>query len=248
MAESLGNSVVGTVSPGANPSSDSAGRLSFLRVLLLAGVLSGGMVTVYSTPVRAWFQDGDGARRLVAALGFWSYPVVSLAAGLLIACGVPRLALCAVGGMVFWRGLVIVLPGTLLGYYAVFVFVRWGGRAWVTHRFPGLIRWSEMVRRQGVVGVILARQLPIHGTLINLCLGLSHVKHRHFLLGTAIGALPEAVPFTLAGAGLVKGSAGAVGQYLALAAIMLGIVWIACRHALRIMRRNDESGAAKGAT
>ncbi|MGA2496518.1 MAG: VTT domain-containing protein [Tepidisphaeraceae bacterium] len=224
---------------------ESPGRRSMLRVLLLAGVLLGGMALVYCSPIRGWLQDRDRVLHSINALGIWRYPACALAVAILVSCGIPRLVFCAIGGMIlgFWWGLIVVQVGTMFGYYSVFLFVRWGGRDWVMHHVPRLRKWSDLIHEQGIVGVMLARQLPIHGTLVNLCLGLSRVKHRHFLLGTAIGVIPEAVPFTLVGAGLVKGtmegSIMAAGRYLAIAAITLGIVWIACRYALRVIRKNE---------
>ncbi len=219
---------------------ESPGRQSLLRVLLLAGVLIGGMAVVYFSPVRQWIQDVPRVRQSIISLGIWGYPICALAVAVLVSCGIPRLVFCAVGGMIlgFWPGLIVVQIGTIFGYYSVFLFVRWGGRDWVMHHFPKLRKWSDLIHEQGIVGVMLARQLPIHGTLINLCLGLSHVKHRHFVMGTAIGVIPEAVPFTLVGAGLVKGSMAAAGRYLAIAAITLGLVWVACRYALRVIRKS----------
>ena len=222
---------------------ESPGRKSLLRVLLLAAVLLGGMAAVYWSPVRQWIQDVPRVRASISSLGIWGYPVCALAVAILVSCGIPRLVFCAVGGMIlgFWWGLLVVQVGTIFGYYSVFLFVRWGGRDWVMHHFPKLRKWSDLIHEQGIVGVMLARQLPIHGTLINLCLGLSHVKHRHFVMGTAIGVIPEAVPFTLVGAGLVTGSMASAGRYLAIAAITLGLVWIACRYALRVIRKNGAS-------
>jgi len=36
------------------------------------------------------------------------------------------------------------------------------------HRWPKLGKWSRLVEGQGVLGIILLRHLPIHGTFINL--------------------------------------------------------------------------------
>jgi uncharacterized membrane protein YdjX (TVP38/TMEM64 family) len=88
------------------------------------------------------------------------------------------------------------------------------------------------------MGVILLRQLPIHGSFVNLGLGLSHVKHRHFLLGTLIGSLPEAIPATLAGAGLVKTSMASAASYLATAVAALAAIWIACGVMMRALRNS----------
>jgi len=223
---------------------DAPGRLP-KRVVVVGLLMVGAMAGVYFSPVRPFLQDSTRVREAMTALGPWSYPAVAVAVAILVACGVPRLLFCAVGGMAlgFWWGLLLTQGGAILGYYAVFAFVRWGGREWVLHRWPRLRKWSGFLEGQGVVGVALIRQLPIHGTLTNLCLGLSRVRHRHFLLGTAIGVVPEAVPVTLVGAGLMRASLRDSAGYLAVAAVAFAVIWFACRHAVRVMRRTS-AGAA----
>jgi uncharacterized membrane protein YdjX (TVP38/TMEM64 family) len=210
-----------------------------LRLILLGVVLVAAVLVVHLTPISAWLADVQQVRAALAGMGVWVYPVSVLAVALLVASGVPRLLFCAAGGMVFgfWIGLLITQVGTLLGHYAVFLFVRWGGRDWALRRWPRLRKWADLMHEQGVVGVILVRQLPAHAMLINVSLALSHVKHRHFLLGTIIGLLPEAIPATLVGAGLVKTSLKDSAGYIALAAGALALIWILCGYALREMRK-----------
>jgi uncharacterized membrane protein YdjX (TVP38/TMEM64 family) len=138
----------------------------------------------------------------------------------------------------FWSGLLIAECGTVLGYYCVFLFIRWGGREWALHRWPKLQKWADGVKDQGLLGVILLRQVPIHGTLINLGLGISRIKHWHFVLGTAIGVIPESIPATLVGTGLGKGSAKMLGIYLAAAVVAFALIWLGCAWGMRAMRRN----------
>lgn len=222
--------------PLANPARETA------RLVLMGVVLGAAAAAVYFSPVRQWLGDAQHVRQTMAAAGIWAYPVCILAVAVLVACGMPRLVFALVGAMVlgFWQGLLLSQAGAVLGYYGAFLFVRWGGREWVMHRWPKLQRWSALIHAQGVLGVILARQIPLHGTLINLALGLSHLKHRHFLIGTAIGVLPEAVPVALVGAGLVRGSATATAGYMGLAAAMLVLVLIVWkRTVLRLAHAQD---------
>jgi uncharacterized membrane protein YdjX (TVP38/TMEM64 family) len=69
------------------------------------------------------------------------------------------------------------------------------------------------------------RQLPISGLIINFLLGLSPIQHRHFLLGTAFGILPEAIPFTLVASGMLKLSDRNTPLYIAAA---VGILLLVC--------------------
>jgi len=217
------------VAPLAAPARSTA------RLVLMGVVLGAAAAVVYLSPIRQWIGDAQHVRQTMAAAGIWAYPACILAVAALVACGMPRLVFALVGAMVlgFWQGLLFSQAGAVLGYYGAFLFVRWGGRAWVMHRWPKLQRWSALVHAQGVLGVILARQIPLHGTLINLALGLSHLKHRHFLIGTAIGVLPEAVPVALVGAGLVRGSATATAGYMGLAVAMLVLVLIVWKRTMR---------------
>jgi uncharacterized membrane protein YdjX (TVP38/TMEM64 family) len=214
------------------------------RVLLVTAVLIGTALFAFFAPIHQWLRDLGQIRNYVSSAGAWIYPASVAAVAVLVACGVPRLVLCGVAGMAFgfWWGLAVVQVGTLLGLYAVFLFIRWGGRDWALRHWPALHKWANLVHDHGTVGVILLRLLPIHGSLVNLGLGLSHVKHRHFLLGTIIGSLPEAIPATLAGAGLVKPSMQATASYLGIAVAALAIIWIVCGVTLRKLR-NTRDGA-----
>lgn len=215
------------------------------RVVVLLVVLAALIVASNLLPVRSWLRDAGRVGEAVRSLGAWVYPVGAASIAALVACGVPRLLLCTVAAAAlgFWRGLVLAETGTVLGYYAVFLFVRWGGREWALHRWPKLGKWSDAIRDQGALGVILLRQIPIHGTLINLSLGISRVKQRHFLFGTAIGIVPESIPLLLVGAGLQKGSLGAMGKYIGMAVGAFVVIWIGCAYAMRAAKKSKAAGA-----
>jgi uncharacterized membrane protein YdjX (TVP38/TMEM64 family) len=228
------------------PAADADAR-AIVRPLVLGLVLAGAAAAFYFSPLRPWLGDTGAVRRTLASLGAWAYPSCVLGVAVLVACGAPRLVLTALGAMVlgFWWGLALTQLGALVGYYGVFLFVRWGGRDWVMRRWPRLCRWAGLIQDQGVMGVLLMRQLPAHGTLINLCLGLSGVKHRDFLIGSAIGILPEAVPVALIGAGLVRSSFRETVPYLVAATVALAAIWIGCARALR--RRSLRGGVLTSA-
>jgi uncharacterized membrane protein YdjX (TVP38/TMEM64 family) len=208
------------------------------RVLLLITVLAAALAAVHLSPIRAWLQDTARLRQLLDGVGPWAYPLCLFASAILIGSGFPRLVLCGIASMIlgFGWGLFLTQGGALLGYYAAFCFIRWGGGDWVSHKRPRLRAIADTIQDQGVVGVVLARQIPLHGTLINLCLGLSRVKHRDFLIGSAIGLLPEAIPVALVGAGIVKSSIKESAGVLGLAVIAFILLWIGSGYALRRLR------------
>jgi uncharacterized membrane protein YdjX (TVP38/TMEM64 family) len=73
--------------------------------------------------------------------------------------------------------------------------------------------------------VFAIRQLPISGLIINFLMGLSPIRHCHFLLGTAFGILPEAIPFTLVSSGMVKLTSQNTPLYIAAA---VGVLLLVC--------------------
>ena len=204
-------------------------RVSLWKAGVLLAVLLALVAVLFLTPIRS-LVSADLPRWSAALRGMgWTAPLVfMLAVACLVSVGVPRLLLCPLGGMAFgfWGGLVLSQAGTFIAYYALFLFVRWGGRGFVLRHRPKLAGFTDLVRRQGVPAVILARQLPLHGWLVNLVLSLTPVRHRHFLLGTAIGLLPEAIPCTLIGAGIAHGSAVQSAGFMVLAVVGLALVWI----------------------
>src|SRR5947209_19564539 len=99
------------------------------RVIVLLAVLAAAIALSYLLPVRQWLHDATRVGEAVRSLGGWVYPVGTLAVALLVACGIPRLLLCAVAAaaMGFWRGMLLAELGTVVAYYGVCLFVRWGG-------------------------------------------------------------------------------------------------------------------------
>jgi uncharacterized membrane protein YdjX (TVP38/TMEM64 family) len=73
--------------------------------------------------------------------------------------------------------------------------------------------------------------------IINVGLGVSPVTQRQFLIGTAIGLLPEAIPATLIGAGLFQTSLTSSAKILALAAAVLAVIWLVGGIAYRALRK-----------
>jgi len=226
------------VLPDADALATAPQRPPIGRVVLMLVVLAAALAAVHLSPARTLIRDTARVRQTIDAAGALAYPACLVASAVLIGCGFPRLVLCAVASMVlgFGWGLGLTQGGALLGYYVVFCFIRWGGGGWITDGRPRLRAIADTIQDQGVAGVVLARQIPIHGTLINLCLGLSRVKHRHFLIGTAIGLLPEAIPVALVGSGLVKSSLQDSAGMLVLAAVAFGLLWIGSAYALRHLK------------
>lgn len=152
----------------------------------------------------------------------------TVSVAVLVTVGIPRLLLCTIGGMLFgfYQGLLYSVAGTIISCYIIFSLVRGIGRNYIVTRYPKLDRFAKLVEKGGIPAVILARQIPIHGIVINLMLGLSPVKRRDFLIGTAIGLLPQAIPFTLIGKGVKQESIETSFAYIIAAVVILAVLWL----------------------
>lgn len=207
------------------------------RMVVLAAIVGAVLVLVYLPPLRAAL--GLGRLREISGqirgLGVLGPLVVMLGVAVLAALGWSRLVLCSIAGMAlgFWSGLLWAQLGTLLGNYATFLAARFAARRWAEQYVSKRGKLHTLLQQRGIAGVILARQLPVPGLLVNLACGLFPLRHRHFLIGTLAGQLPEAVPFTLIGAGALEGSfakgAGLIGLGVAVAVV----AWIGLRRLVR---------------
>ena len=219
-------------------------RAALLLVLLIALLAVG-----YFSPLREHLRNLRDVSNQIQRMGVWAPLAFTAAVAILVPAGVPRLPFCPIAGMAFGfvRGVLWSQLGTLIGYYLVFLFVRWGGRAFVLRHSARLRGLTDLFQHQGIPTVILARQFPIHGSIINLLLSLSPVNHRDFLIGTAIGLVPESIPVTLIGTGAVQASFARSAGIVTVAVVVLASVWIGFGFYLRGLQRTRRERAAAAA-
>lgn len=185
--------------------STSCGALS-AGALALFLVFAALAAALWFAPLREHLAQVREIKEAIREFGPMGQGIFVAGTALLVAFGVPRLLFCPIGGMAFGfaEGLVWTQAATLAGYYGTFLFVRWGGRTRVLRRHPGIARAHEVLGIHPVLNLFLIRQLPISGLLVNLFMGVTNIRHRHFLFGTLFGLLPEAIPLTLVGSSAGK--------------------------------------------
>ena len=206
----------------------SVGRKVPIKPLIVFAALALALTIVMCTPLRAYLGDIKNIKAQLRSFGLYA-PLIYMACVLvLVAIGVPRLLFCPIGGFVFGfvQGLLWTQIATMLGDYIIFLFVRWGGREYVLRHWSKLGRMQRVFDLPAIPSVIIVRQLPVSGLLTNLLLGLAPIRHVDFLVGTAIGLLPEAIPFTLVTSGTVKLGGGEHIGYVFAATALLVLVWI----------------------
>ncbi|MEY5027532.1 MAG: hypothetical protein RLZZ244_3060 [Verrucomicrobiota bacterium] len=180
-----------------------------LRLVVTVAVVGGLAVALRYTPLKHWFQEAQAHKALIASYGWRAHVCFILASVLGIALGVPRLLLCAAGGMLFgaWEGLLTSQFAGVLGAYGAFLLTRlWAPKEWVQRRIAGNERLRQLLSRPSVGTIFVARQLPIPGVVPNVLLGVLGTRHRTFLLGTFLGYLPSNIPIALLGSSMGKAS------------------------------------------
>ena len=219
-------------------------KREYLGRATLAALFLLGVYLIYLLPYQDLPEWVGRIGQLVAGLG-WVGPIgFALATALLVTIGVPRLLMTGVGAAVFGVvvGLVCTLVGSLLGAYATFSLVRWSGHEAALTRWPQLQRFTALFSRQGIVSVLLCRQLPLSSFFVNVLLGLTAVRTHDFLIGSMLGFLPEAIPAALIGAGLVQGELATTLKYLMVGGVLFFGLGFLARHLLRATPGSNSDG------
>ncbi len=208
------------------------------RVLALGALillLALGAYLLYLLPYEDMPGEVAAIGEQAASLGWYGPVVFALVTALMTGIGVPRLLMTGVAAALFgfaW-GLLVSQIGVLAGAYATFALARWSGRETGLERWSRLRRFTGLLSEQGIVPVLLIRQLPLSSFFINLLLGLTAVRTRDFFIGSVIGFLPEAIPAALIGAGLVQGSYAETLKYLLAGVLLLVGLGLLARWLLR---------------
>lgn len=119
--------------------------------------------------------------------------------------GLPRQVICFLAGYAFGllEGTALAMLGTVLGCIVAFYYARIMGRAYVVGRFPNRVRRIDGFLHDNPLSMtLLIRLLPLGSNLVtNLAAGVSSVGAVPFIIGSAIGYLPQSIVFALVGSG-----------------------------------------------
>ena len=224
----------------AAPARSAVLRLAVLGALLVALVVAAVLVGV---------PDAGALREVVADLGPLAPVVFVPVYAAVILLPLPRNVITALAGLLFGLvdGVLLVLPGALLGALAAFGLARWLGRDAV-ERFTGtrVARVDALLARRGLVAILLSRLVPVLPfTGINYAAGLTAIRLRDFAVGTAIGIVPGTVAYVALGAyGTSPTSWPFVTAVVALLVLSLGAAWLASRRRRVSGRATPVSGAS----
>jgi uncharacterized membrane protein YdjX (TVP38/TMEM64 family) len=199
------------------------------KALVLFAVLLGGLLLVYHSPLKSYLGIVREMSATLNRIGMAAPLFYMLGVSTLVAFGFPRLFLCPIGGMAFgfFWGVIWSQTGALIGSYLQFVFFSWGGRAAALQRNKSVLNFlTQLFKKRGIPAIFLIRQLPITGIIQNFFFALMRVSHFDYLVGTALGYLPEAIPATLIGTGIMQHTFKKSFSYITGSIILLMVIWV----------------------
>nr|WP_321444654.1 VTT domain-containing protein [uncultured Cohaesibacter sp.] len=138
--------------------------------------------------------------------GMTGYLLFVAMGGLLAAVGFPRQAISFMGGYAFGflGGTLLAVLATSCGCILSFTYARLLGRGLVQRNFGKRVaRFEQILTGSPFVTTLLIRFLPVGSNLVtNLIAGVTHVRAMPFVLGSAIGYIPQTAIFALMGSGV----------------------------------------------
>jgi len=203
------------------------------RGLAVSFVLFGGVgvVFLFGAQVLGFSGEATVERWLgLAADGPWALPVAVAAFALLAFVGVPQFVLIAAAVVAFgaWAGFAYSWIGTLVSSLVGFYLGRLAGaKTLQSFQSESLDRFMDLVGRNGFLASLIVRLVPSAPFIVvNMAAGVTPMKVRDFVLGTAIGIVPKIVLTAFAGNSIVRAMRGEGAMHLAgLAGIV--VLWLA---------------------
>jgi uncharacterized membrane protein YdjX (TVP38/TMEM64 family) len=174
-----------------------------------------GLALIATLALVGWGMERVGVSRLldtgwvdgqVRGQGFAGLGLFLAVATAAIAVGVPRLAVSFLAGYAagLTMGIVLALIASILGSALAFYYARWIGRDFVRRRLGNRAgRVDAFLGRNSFATIVAIRFLPVGNNLLtNLVAGISAVPAPAFLLGSAVGFVPQTIVFVLLGSGV----------------------------------------------
>jgi uncharacterized membrane protein YdjX (TVP38/TMEM64 family) len=222
------------------------------RALAVSFVLFGGvgLVFVLGAPLLGLDGAGEVERWLGAGLhGPWALAAaVGSFAGLAF-LGVPQFVLIAAAVVAFgpWVGFAYSWIGTLVSALIGFALGRLYGASVLRHvvRAGGggrIERFMTMVGRNGFLASLIVRLVPSAPFIVvNMAAGVTPMRAREFMAGTALGIIPKIALTAFSGAAVLQAmNGGGTGHWLWLMGAV--VLWLAAGLAARAWIRRRERG------
>jgi len=207
------------------------------RAVAVSFVLFGGVGIVFLFGAQLLGLDGETTVEhwLSAAHGPWALPVAVGAFAALAFVGVPQFVLIAAAVVAFgpWTGFAYSWIGTLVSSMVGFWVGRaFGGKMLASLPSDGVHKFMKLIGKNGFMASLIVRLVPSAPFIVvNMAAGVTPMKVRDFVAGTAIGIIPKIALTAFAGNTIVQAMRGGGVQHIVLlvvaAAIWIGAGWVA---------------------
>lgn len=214
--------------------------LIVFSAIFSAVALSLGWINPYT--IRSVVQESG-------SLGMITYIVAVIILELL---WIPRMMNKMAGGLLFGPelGAILAFTADILGSTLTYLLARAGGRKFVADMLAKRPKTQRIVDllavRRGTFTVALLRACPIgHFTLISYACGMSGVKARPYIIGTAIGTLPGAILYPVLGDAMLRPTSPTFLITTAILIVMVVVTVIYARHMFKESEQSVENESVK---
>ena len=147
--------------------------------------------------VEDFFQDSGVLGPVIYILAFVAAQPLSLPGAALI---IPATFVWS-----WWEVLLYSMVGGIIASTFGFAVSRWIAQDWVRKRLPTkLLKWDRRLSERAFLSVVVLRLVTGYAPAADWVLGISKIKMRDFLLGTAIGLIPITAVLAIFGDDTVK--------------------------------------------
>lgn len=196
----------------------------------------GGLVAVvavlFATGTLSELRDQDRVEEFLTDSGPWG-PLVYIAAFVAAQpLSLPGAVLIIPATFVWswWEVALYSLAGGMVASTVGFGLARWIARDWVEERLPPRFRtWQQRLADHELAAIVGLRLLTGYAPAADWLLGVSPVRIRAFLAGTALGLTPTTVAMAIWGDEAVRGIGDAPLVAGALVAVVAILVWLVAR-------------------
>ncbi len=202
------------------------------RSLLVSFFLFGGvgLVFLFGAKALGFNSETTVEQWLGASSGPWALPIAVVAFAALAFLGVPQFVLIAAAVVAFgpWLGFAYSWAGTMVSSLIGFALGRrFGGRLLRDFGGEGVNKFMKMIANNGFTASLIVRLVPSAPFIVvNMAAGVTPMRLRDFVLGSAIGIVPKIALTAFAGHSIVKAMNGGVGLE---SLLMLGLaiaLWV----------------------
>ncbi len=183
------------------PTSFVIARFALLAVVVVAAIVAGRTVLAGDMSVETIRAQVAGA----GVFGWLVFLVVYVAAVVLL---VPATPISLLGAALFGFaiGFPLIWAGAVVGTVITFSLARFLGRPFVERMFGERADFAgDWTNRNGLGLVFFVRLVPLFPfNVVNYALGITRVRFRDYVIGTALGILPGTAMFALIGASAVE--------------------------------------------